>query len=102
MNTEPLMQWEMYGPSTALQFLALRVDDGYSLTVTRDHSLVMSAFAETGESLLRKSAGLRDHLRELGYAAKPLPSRAVQLPGGLCWGPSSALASSMLLPLGLP
>jgi hypothetical protein len=91
-----IMQWEMYGPGSTIEFCGLQRQDGYGIRVMRDQVTVLTADAESIEGLLRRSSQLREHLQRAGYAVRPLASRASQFSGGLCWGPAAPLDSALL------
>jgi hypothetical protein len=94
--TPPVMQWEMYGASSIIEFRGLQDNDGYGFCVTRDEVTVLVAEAKGIEGLLRRSSQLREHLQQVGYSCRPLASRASQFGGGVCWGPAAPLDSAML------
>ena len=95
-NVTSVMQWEMYGPGSTIEFCGVQRQDGYGIRVMRDRVPVLMAEAENIEGLLRRSSQLREHLQQVGYAVRPLASRASQFGGGLCWGPAAPLDSSLL------
>lgn len=94
--TEALVEWEMYGPGTALRFCGYRHDTGFLMTVRHDETTVFSDVAADAGTLLRKSTEMREQLQRLGYATRPLASA---LRGGVCWGPAAPLGSSLVAAL---
>jgi hypothetical protein len=95
-NGTPVMQWEMYGPGSRIQFCGHREGPGFGLRVMRDDTTVLAVDAPNVDTLLRCSSQLRGHLQQLGYAVRPLPARSSQLTGGVCWGPAAPLNSGLL------
>jgi hypothetical protein len=96
MTNNQVLQWEMYGPGTAVAFVAVRQDEGYDLRVTRDEQVLVRDVAPDTSTLMRKSSDLRSHLQWLGFAPKPTAPRTSLLGGGVCWGPAGPMPSSML------
>ena len=92
----PIMQWEMYGPGTAIAFCAVAEDSGIRVTVERDHTPLLTAAAADTTMLLRVSQELRAQLMGLGYLSKPPADRRSALEGGPCWGPAAPLQSSLI------
>jgi hypothetical protein len=92
----PVLQWEMYGPGSAVEFSALRNDEGYGLIVRRDHELLVSCAVSDVSGMLLKSSHLRERLQQLGFAAMPLGDYESQLGGGVSWGPAAPLDSSVV------
>ena len=96
LESTPVMQWEMYGSGSAIQFWGVRDANGYGLMVMRDETTVLRAGVEDAATLLRRSSELREQLQQLGYTVRPLATRAAQLPGGPCWGPGTPLDTALL------
>lgn len=96
MQTEQVMQWEMYGFETAVSFSATADRTGFRVTLQRDQIPVVTSMAADTMALLRASSELRDHLQLLGYVPKAPPRPDHALEGGICWGPSSPLDVSLI------
>jgi hypothetical protein len=92
----PMMQWEMYAPGTAIAFSAVAEDSGIRVTLERDNERLLTGAASDTATLLRVSQELRAQLRGLGYVAKPPADRGSALEGGPCWGPAAPLQSSLI------
>ncbi|HET7697051.1 MAG TPA: hypothetical protein VFK57_15170 [Vicinamibacterales bacterium] len=92
----PMMQWEMYAPGTAIAFSAVADDSGIRVTLQRDQMPVLTGAAADTTMLLRLSQQLRAQLQGLGYASKPPAGRLSALEGGPCWGPAAPLNSSLI------
>jgi hypothetical protein len=92
----PMMQWEMYAPGTAIAFSAVADGSGIRVMLQRDEMEILSGAAADTTMLLRVSQELRAQLMGLGYVSKPLAERASALEGGPCWGPAAPLHSSLI------
>lgn len=92
----PVMQWEMYGPGSTIQFCGVRDAEGYGVRITRDETMLLAAGKASASTLLSYSTRLREHLQRHGYAVKPLAARDTQYPAGPCWGPATPLDASLL------
>jgi hypothetical protein len=92
----PVMQWEMYGPGSIIQFCGVRSEDGYGVRISRDDTAVFAADAASGASVMTYSTQLREHLQGRGFSPKPLAARSPQMAGGPCWGPAAPLDASLL------
>ena len=92
----PMMQWEMYAPGTAIAFSAVAEETGIRVVLQRDNENILTGAAADTTTLLRVSQELRAQLQGLGYAAKPPAERRSALGGGPCWGPATPLQSSLI------
>lgn len=92
----PVMQWEMYAPGTAVAFSAIADESGIRIVLERDKAPVLTGAAADTAMLFRMSKDLRDQLGLAGYMAKPLAEDAALMGGGPCWGPASPLCSSLI------
>lgn len=99
MTQTSALQWEMYGPGTAVEFFALRDDEGFGLQVSCAGEMLLSDLAPDVPTLFRKSSQIRSQLAKLGFAGMPSSPGAPDLDGGVCWGPAS-LQSSLTEALG--
>ena len=88
MRSMHVLEWEMQGGGSAVQFVAARDGDGYALTLSKDGSLALSGIAPDGPTLLRKSQELRSALQQMGYAPARAGEQTPHLAGGPCWGPA--------------
>jgi hypothetical protein len=93
---DPIMQWEMYAPGTAIAFSAVPEGQGIRVTLERDNAAILSGAAADTTMLLRVSQELRAQLQGLGYVAKRPADRLSALEGGPCWGPAAPLQSSLI------
>jgi hypothetical protein len=91
-----VLQWEMYGPGTAVAFCAIAEEHGFRVILERDRASVLTGTAGDTETLIRMSQELRSQLQQLGYAPKPLAARTALLGGGPCWGPAAPLDSRLI------
>ena len=97
MDTQCVLQWEMYGGDTFVSFLARRSEQGYAVVVTRDDgTLLLCDAAPDGAALFQKSQDLRAAFREMGYMPRPSAPGASHLSGGLCWGPAAPVTPLLL------
>lgn len=96
LQSAPVLQWEMYGLGSAVQFSALRDEEGYGLVVKRDKKLLVRCAVSDVSGMLLKSSHLREHLQKLGFATMPTESYDSELGGGLTWGPAAPLDSSVV------
>ena len=92
----PMMQWEMYAPGTAIAFSAIAEETGIRVVLQRDNEQILTGAAADTTMLLRVSQQLRAQLQGLGYVSKPPAERLSVLEGGPCWGPAAPLQSSLI------
>lgn len=100
MTQTSALQWEMYGPGTAVEFFALRDHDGYGLQVSCAGEMLLSDIVPDVPTLFRKSSEIRSQLAKLGFAGKPSEATAGDMGGGICWGPAplqSSIAEALAL-----
>jgi hypothetical protein len=93
---DPIMQWEMYAPGTAIAFSAVAEGQGIRVTLERDNTAILTGAAADTTMLLRVSQDLRTQLQGLGYVVKRPADRLSALEGGPCWGPAAPLQSSLI------
>ncbi len=96
LQSAPVLQWEMYGLGSAVEFSALRNDEGYGLVVKRNKTLLVSCDVSDVSGMLLKSSHLREHLQKLGFEPLTADNYNVQLSGGLTWGAAMPLDSSVV------
>ena len=91
-----VLDWQMYGPHTALAFSASLDANGYRVTLTREETVLFSGALDDSATLFRVSADIRERLQQLGYRPHSLPQTAPVLAGGPCWGPAAPIHSSLV------
>ena len=96
MVLNPIMQWEMYAPGTAIVFSAVAEESGIRVMLERDQTTILTGAAADTTMLLRVSQELRAQLKGLGYAVTRPADRPSAFEDGPCRGAASPLQTSLI------